>query len=244
VFQRPRNSGFEDGLTYWEPYGDGVAEVIAGRGRDGSNAARLSRDQATGNFFGLVQRKIPCEPNTIYRLTLWLKTNAGSGAAAAGLDNWGSPNTHQDFGWTGGIADWKQINGTWTSGENERTLDVVLYGTPDFSGEAYFDNLLLEKIGFAPLRLEVEGPSVLGFKEVGTYVADVRAGSGNYHYQWLQQLAGSTAWYSLGTEKTQTVRMIDSSFTLRVDIDDNQTGQEASKTRFVEYGGAGNTLQP
>lgn len=36
--------------------------------------------------------------NSIY----WLKTDASSGSAAAGLGNWGSPNTHRDFGWTGG----------------------------------------------------------------------------------------------------------------------------------------------
>jgi hypothetical protein len=237
-FQRPRNPGFEDGLTLWESYGDGVTHVVK-QGLDGSYAVRLSRDRATGNYFGLAQRKIPCEPNTIYRLTLWLKTNARSGAAAAGLGNWGSPNTHQDFGWTGGTTEWKQVSGTWSSGENERTLDVVLYGTPDFSGEAFFDNLVLEKMGPTPLLIDIEGPSVLGFKEVGDYVAKVSAGSGDYGYQWNQRMDGGSAWYALGRERTQRVTMIDVGFILKVDIHDNRTGQNASATLHVESREAG-----
>ncbi len=231
------NPGFEAGLTYWEPYGDGNADAGEG-GMDGSHASRLARDRATGNYFGLVQRKIPCAPNTIYRLTLWLKTKAVSSVVGAGLGNWGSPNTHQDFGWTGGSTDWKQISGTWTSGENERTLDIALYATPDFSGEAFFDNLVLEKVGIAPLVTSIEGPSALGFKEVGAYVVDVAAGSGDYRYQWHQQLDGSTEWVPLGTEKSQSVTMLDRSFTLRVDIHDNRTGQKASATMHIEYGEA------
>jgi hypothetical protein len=242
-FQRPRNPGFEDGLTLWEPYGDGVTEVVK-QGLDGSYATRLSRDRATGNYFGLVQRKIPCEPNTIYHLTLWVKTNARSGAAAAGLGNWGSPNTHQDFGWTSGTTDWKKISGTWTSGETERTLDIVLYATPDFSGEAFFDNVVLEKMGPTPLITDIEGPSALDFKEVGTYVANVSAGSGDYGYQWSQKMDGSPSWYALGREKTQRVSMIDMGFTLKVDIHDNRTGLNASATQHVEFGESVSKYEP
>jgi hypothetical protein len=243
-FQRPRNPGFEDGLTLWESYGDGIAEVVK-QGMDGSYATRLSRDRATVNFFGLVQRKISCEPNTIYRLTLWLKTNAGSGAAAAGLGNWSgdtTQNTHRDFGWTGGNRDWRQISGTWTSGPNERTLDIVLYGDPEFSGEAFFDNLALEKIGLTPLIVAIEGPSELVYKGVGTYVANVSAGSGDYGYQWSQKLDSRSSWYILGREKTQKATMLDIGFTLRVDIHDNRTGQNASATLQVRYDKEGTVL--
>jgi hypothetical protein len=232
-FQRPLNPGFEDDLFLWESYGDGVTEVVK-QGLDGSYAARLSRAQATGNYFGLVQRGIPCEPNTIYRLTLWLKTKAGSGVVGVGLGNWGTPNTHHDFGWTGGITDWKKVSGTWTSGPNERTLDIVLYGDPGFSGEAFFDNLALEKIGLAPLITAIEGPSELAYKGFGTYVANVSAGSGDYGYQWSQKLDRRSSWYVLGTEKTQQATMLDIGFTLKVDIHDNRTGQNASATLHVE----------
>ena len=235
------NPGFEAGLTYWEPYGDGNTDAGEG-GMGGSHAARLARDRATGNYFGLVQQKIPCEPNTIYRLTLGLKTIAESGVVGAGLGNWGTPDGHQDFGWTGGSTDWKQVCGSWTSGENERTLDIVLYGSPDFSGEAFFDNLVLEKVGMAPLVTSIEGPPILGFKEAGAYVANVVAGSGDYRYQWNQQSDGSAQWYPLGTGKTQTVRMLDRGFTLRVDIHDNRTGQEASAKVHVENGEGGDKI--
>jgi hypothetical protein len=232
-FKRPRNPEFEDGLTYWEPYGDGITEVVK-QGMGGSYSARLARDRGTGNFFGLVQRRIPCETNTIYRLTLWLKTNARGGVAAASLGNWGSPNTHQDFGWTGGTTDWKQISGTWTSRWDERTMDIVLYGSTDFSGDAYFDNVVLEKVGVAPLEVTTLGPSSLGYKKLGTYTANVSRGSGNYRYQWYMRDDGRSEWDPLGTQQTQSRSMLKWGFTLRVDVHDNNTGQEASATKHVD----------
>ena len=50
-----------------------------------------------------------------------------------------------DFGWTGGHADWTEISGTWTSWEDESSLDIVLSGSTDFSGHMYFDKVTLEK---------------------------------------------------------------------------------------------------
>ena len=73
-----------------------------------------------------------------------------SGSAAAVLGNWGSPNTHADFGWTRGYADWTKITGTWTSMEDETSLDILLYGTTGFAGHAYFDEVTVEKIGPSP----------------------------------------------------------------------------------------------
>jgi hypothetical protein len=123
-------------------------------------------------------------------------------------------------------------------------LDIVLYGTPDFSGEAFFDDVRLEKVGAAPLAADIEGPSVLGFKQPGTYVADVRFGSGNYTYQWYQQEEGSLEWYPLGTAGSQRVRMIDRSFTLKVEARDSQTGQRAVAEFDVAYGGSGKYPAP
>lgn len=240
------NGGFEMGLSYWETYGDGDDYGTVEEGVEGARSAYIARNQATNQFFGYVQRGIPSEPNTVYRLSLWVKTRANSGSVAAGLGNWsGNPsgNTHRDFGWTGGFTDWTQISGTWTSGPNERTLDIVLYGGPDFSGEAYFDRVVLEKVGLAPLELTIEGPSVLGFKEVGTFFAEVYAGSGDYRYQWYKKLERSTEWDSLGTGKTQIVRMVGQGFTLRVDIHDNNTKQNASATFPVKYGEKGGDLE-
>jgi hypothetical protein len=229
------NGDFQLGLSYWETYGDGNEYGTAEEG-GGHRSAYIARGSATNQFLGLVQRSIACEPNTTYRLSLLLKTRADGGAAAAGLGNWGSPNSHQDFGWTGSFTDWQQISGTWTSSDNERSLDVVLYGTPDFSGEAFFRDVLLEKVGPASIAADIEGPSFLGFKELGTYSADVRFGSGNYPYQWYQQEDGSLEWYPLGTGRIQNARMIDRDFTLKVEIQDNQTGQVVFATIHVEYG--------
>jgi len=227
------NPGFAVGLNYWEPYGDGHDYTSTLDG--GDLCAAIEREGATGEYFGLVQRRIPCEPNTTYRLTLWVKTDTSSGSVAAGLGNWGSPNSHKDFGWTGGQTDWTQISGTWTSRPDEASMDIVLYGTRDFAGRAYFDELALEKVGPVPLGVSIRGPSHLDYKELGTYTADVSRGSGDYRYQWYKKTDGSDHWYSLGTGQTQGQSMLNRGFTLRVDVDDASTGAEGSATKDVEY---------
>lgn len=232
---RPQNMGFESGLKYWEKYGDGDYEAVVG-GLEGERCAQMGRPQDTGYYFGLAQRKIPCEPNTTYRLTLWLKAESDSGHAAAALGNWGSSNTHQDFGFTGGTTDWKEISGTWTSRWDETSFDIVLYGSTDFSGSAYLDNLVLEKVGVHPLGVSILGPSSLGFKKMGTYTAEVVSGSGNYRYQWYKKMDGSDYWISLGTQQTQAMTMLYTGFTLKVDVHDNVTGKEASATKHVDFG--------
>jgi hypothetical protein len=141
------NFGFEKGLQYWESYGDGSTyEAVAG-GVEGSHSAKIFREDATGRYFGLAQRNIPCEPNTTYQLTLWVKTEALRGQIGVGLGNWGTPNTHADFGYTGGNTDWKKISGTWTSRTDETSLSILLFGLTDFSGTAYFDDIVLQKVG-------------------------------------------------------------------------------------------------
>jgi hypothetical protein len=235
VMPAVENPGFSEALNYWEPYGDGGNYTSALDG--GDLCAAIERDGATGEYLGLVQRKIPCHPNTTYRLTLWVKTDTSSGSVAAGLGNWGSPNTHEDFGWTGGQTDWTQISGTWTSGQGENSLDIVLYGTKDFSGRGYFDELVLEKVGPVPLEVSIRGPSHLGYKELGTYAADVFRGSGDYRYQWYKKMEGSDHWYPLGTGQAQGQSMLNRGFTLKVDVRDALTGAEGSATKHVEYGG-------
>jgi hypothetical protein len=89
------------------------------------------------------------EPDTEYRLSLWIKARVTSGCVAAGLGVWSSDSTlnhHTDFGHTDGMTDWIPITGTWTSRSDEYTIRIVLYGNPDFAGEAFFDDLVLEKV--------------------------------------------------------------------------------------------------
>jgi hypothetical protein len=80
----------------------------------------------------------------------------------------------------------------------------------------------------------IEGPETLGFKQLGTYVADVQHGSGNYSYQWYQLLDRSTIWSPLVTGRIQSVRMLLRDFTLKVEILDKQTGQKGVATIHVE----------
>jgi hypothetical protein len=144
------NPGFEDKLDFWEDYGDGSAAATNEDAFNGSHSAHIQRDVATGKYFGLYQGRIAVEPDTEYRLTLWVKTNVTSGRAAAGLGVWSSDpasNHHTDFGYVGGTTDWVQISGTWTSRADEEVIRVMLFGSPDFVGEAYFDDLILEEIG-------------------------------------------------------------------------------------------------
>jgi hypothetical protein len=141
------NFGFEKGLQYWESYGDGTTYEAVTGGTEGSHSAKISREKDTKRYFGLAQRNIPCKQNTMYQLTLQVKTESGNtGSAAASLGSWDSSTTHMDFGWTGKGIDWTQISGTWNSGVKDR-LDVVLYGTTDFSGTAYFDGIVLRELG-------------------------------------------------------------------------------------------------
>jgi hypothetical protein len=233
----PKNAGFESGLDHWGLCGDGTIYEHVDGGVEGSYCAHIGRDWATGHYFSLAQRNIPCKPNTTYRLTLWVSTEAESGRAAAALGNWGTPNTHVDFGHIGGYTDWTQISGTWTSGPDETSMDILLYGTTDFSGDAYFDGLTLEDVGPAPLQVTISGPSVMLYKETRTFRADVSRGSGDYRYQWYKQYDGQSHWQSLGTGRQVVQTMFNRSFALSVDITDIITGEEASATQYVESEG-------
>jgi hypothetical protein len=145
-----QNNGFEKGFDGWGIYGDGsLYEVSSFQPYQGRFSAHIKRDVPTGNFFGIIQKNIPIEPDTEYKLTVMIKTNAVSGSAAVGLGIWSNEpehNTHKDFGWTMGKTDWKIISGTWKSKSDETTLDICLYCSQDFVGEVYFDNIILEKI--------------------------------------------------------------------------------------------------
>ena len=74
---------------------------------------------------------------------------------------------------------------------DETSMDMVLFGSTAFSGKAYFDGLVLDRVGPVPLEVSMLGPSWLGYKEHGTYTADVSRGSGDYNYQWYKEMDGS-----------------------------------------------------
>jgi hypothetical protein len=147
--KRLENPGFENTLDSWNAYGDGVVGPTAHDTQSGNYSAYIKRGAATGNYFGIHQGEIDIEPNTEYQLSLWVKTNAASGSVAAALGVWSSDparNHHTDFGLIGGTTDWVRISGRWRSRPDETRPQVVLFGRPDFSGEASFDGLVLQKV--------------------------------------------------------------------------------------------------
>jgi hypothetical protein len=232
------NPGFEEGLDFWSTYGRGLVESASLAAYRGSYSARIQRSSADGHFFGLYQEEILVEPNTEYRLSLRVKTNAGRGYVAAGLGVWSNDsnlNHHSDFGYIRGTKDWVTITGTWKSRPYENVIRVMLFGSPDFTGEAYFDDLVLQEAG--PFEVTLSGPSLLGYKQASTYAAKVSYGSGNYSYQWYRKYDGQSAWSPVGTAQKFTAHMLNKGFTLRVDVTDNVTGVTGSATRHVEYEG-------
>jgi hypothetical protein len=146
---RLENPGFEEGLDFWETYGDGIARVTTETAFNGSHSAQIQRDTPTGHYFGFYQEDIVVEPDTEYRLSLWVKTRATSGRIAGGFGVWSSDpalNHHNDFGHISGTTDWVQIHRTWRSRPDEHLMRVMLFGTPEFVGEAWFDGLVLEEV--------------------------------------------------------------------------------------------------
>jgi hypothetical protein len=82
----------------------------------------------------------------------------------------------------------------------------------------------------------ISGPSDLGWKQIGTWTANVSGSAGPFTYQWYKSFNGGSTWQTLGTSSIQTITMLDQSFLLRCDVHCSLTGQNASSTYYVEYG--------
>lgn len=136
------------GIHPWQPYGDGEDYLHDGEGM------LLQRSRATNHFFGYQRHALPIVPNTRYRLRCRVKTELQNGFVAAGLGEWsGKPETHHDFGFVSGAQDWQEISGEWLSPVDGKTIAVVLYGSENFQGRAWFKDAVLEVVdkalGFA-----------------------------------------------------------------------------------------------
>lgn len=130
------------GIHPWQPYGDGEYYV-----RD-EVGMLLQRGAATEHFFGYQRLGLSIMPNTRYRLRCLVKTELHNGFIAAGLGEWsGKPETHQDFGFVSGTQDWREIGGEWSSPMQSKTIAVVLYGSENFQGRAWFKDAVLEVCG-------------------------------------------------------------------------------------------------
>jgi hypothetical protein len=83
----------------------------------------------------------------------------------------------------------------------------------------------------------ISGPLQLGFKQIGTYTANVSNGSGSFAYQWWVKYNHMDPWYAL-VNTTQSIQrtMSYDDFTLRCQITDNLTAVAKSGYIDVQYG--------
>ena len=130
------------GIHPWQPYGDGEDYL-----RD-ETGMLLQRGAATKRFLGYQRHGLTIMPGTRYRLHCLVKTELQSGFVAAGLGEWsGEPETHHDFGLVSGAHDWQEISGEWSAPRESKTIAVVLYGSENFQGRAWFKDPVLEVCG-------------------------------------------------------------------------------------------------
>ncbi len=94
------------------------------------------------------------------------------------------------------------------------------------------NNHSLLKHDLKKLNVFITGPSFVGYKEFGTWMANVSGGMPSYNYQWYVKFDGSTYWWPKGTSQTQTLRMGSIGFTLKVVVTDN-SNQTTEDTHYV-----------
>lgn len=95
-------------------------------------------------------------------------------------------------------------------------------------------------IGNYPVSVNISGPSSLGYKEYGTFTANVSGGSGTISYQWYKKLDGSGYWQERGTNQSQLERMYIYSFTMKVVV--TRGSEQAEDQHICYYGSAPKAL--
>ena len=83
------------------------------------------------------------------------------------------------------------------------------------------------------LTVSISGPPSLGYKQSGTFTANVSGGSGTIYYQWYKQYDGSSNWLTRGTSQSQFETMFSTSFTMKVVV--TRGGQQDQATRYCVY---------
>ncbi len=91
----------------------------------------------------------------------------------------------------------------------------------------------LRGIGPDYLNFYIVGPSYLQFKKVGTYTANITGGSGSVSYVWYKKISGQ--WYQISTSPSITLTMVFDNIEIKLDIHDNVTGENVSKTKTIYY---------
>jgi hypothetical protein len=193
------NPGFEDDQYWpngvpacWIEYGTGAKGQTSAQSHGGGHSLHLHR-ATTDGYFGIYQQKIPCEPNTTYWLSGWMKAEGvTNGQAAMGLGVWEPYSNHSDFGYLSGTTEWTYVYGAWTSGPDETEMRISLYGTPDFTGNAYFDDLELTVDSEDPSggSFSVDGPLEPGCSPTITFSASDNVAVEEIHFSYASNACG------------------------------------------------------
>jgi len=86
-----------------------------------------------------------------------------------------------------------------------------------------------------PLSVRINGPGALGYKQSGTWTANVSGGCGGNAYQWRYRYNGTGSWSSVvGTSKSYSRTMLNTGFELQVKV--TNSGQSVYDTRYITYG--------
>jgi len=159
------NAGFEEivpePLIGWQPHGDGdIYEASQDNPHTGNYSAHIGRADNTGNWVFLSQIGIPCETNTNYWLTGWMRGANVTGYATIEFGEW--PGNHNHTTNISGTTDWTYGYASWNSVSKEE-IEIHLTGNQDFTGDVYFDDI--------NLVIDTEPPEVtLTYPTVGTEI--------------------------------------------------------------------------
>lgn len=91
----------------------------------------------------------------------------------------------------------------------------------------------LRGIGTDYLNFNIVGPLDLRFKQKGTYTASITGGSGSVSYVWYKKISGQ--WLQISTSPSITLTMVYDDIEIKLDIHDNGTGENVSKTKIIYY---------
>lgn len=157
--------------------------------------------------------------NTLTYGRLWVRVYRGSTLKAT---------LHDQIRPSGPVSlNWYQSNPEY----GPYTLKILAY--------AHHDNNIYHRINYLfsfKLSVSITGPSVLDYKESGTWTANATGGYGSgISYQWYRKYVGSSTWYPVGSNPSLTLKMYTQGFTVKVRVTRGSETVEATKP--VEFGG-------
>lgn len=153
-----KNGGFEDTQNgfptewYTEAYTSGANFSIQTDGYEGNSAKIVSNNYNDARFV----QKVSVNPNAIYRLSAWVKTEnvqAKLGAANQGCANVSVLEMFNSSQTLSGDSSWTRIDFYGQTGPGQRSILVAMrlgFYSGDSKGTAYFDNVELVQVDSVP----------------------------------------------------------------------------------------------